>query len=245
VTDPLALLKAMTYPGRIVIIGQSPGGERAVIVYAVTGRSPASRARELRLERGAVRALPTDEEVLKKGNASLLVYPAIAFGRGIAVSNGRQTEAILNQIGEKTDPQEILSLALKDWSYEPDEPHFTPRISGCLLPDGNACLSLIKRGPEGLAQKRYFAWRLHPGKGRLLATYSGPEENPLPSFSGDPLDVEVKENTAELMAESVFTALRPQNQEKDYRVALACAYANISNLRKYVVHIINKNQRQA
>jgi IMP cyclohydrolase len=244
VTDPLALLKAMTYPGRIVIIGQSPGGERAVIVYAVTGRSPASRARELRLERGAVRALPTDEEVLKKGNASLLVYPAIAFGRGIAVSNGRQTEAILNQIGEKTDPQEILSLALKDWSYEPDEPHFTPRISGCLVPDGKACLSLIKREGGGIARKYYFTWRLQRGRGKLVATYSGSEEDPLPSFSGDPLDIEVREDTAELMAESVFAALRPQNPEKDYRVALACVYADKANLRKYVVHIINKNQRQ-
>jgi hypothetical protein len=46
------------------------------------------------------------------------------------------------------------------------------------------------------------------------------------------------------MAEAVYAALKPQNPEKDYRVAVACVYAEKSNLQNYEVHIINKQERQ-
>lgn len=243
-TEPLAKLSAMAYPGRVIVIGQNPESDQSVIVYIITGRSPSSRARELKLEGSAVRTRPTDEDVLKKGNVDLLVYTAIAFSRGIAVSNGRQTDDILKQIQQENDPEEILIRGLKDWTYEPDPPHYTPRISGCLLPSGKACLSLIKRKKDGAPQKSFFAWRLEPGKGKLISTYSGAEKNPLPSFTGNPLDIGIKEKTAGDMAEAVYAALKPQNPEKDYRVAVACVYAEKSNLQNYEVHIINKKERQ-
>lgn len=243
-SDPLAKLCGMTYPGRVIIIGQNRGADKAVVVYIITGRSPSSRARELKLRGNAVWTIPTDEDVLKKGNSDLLVYSAIAFGRGIVVSNGRQTEDILKQIQEKNDPEEILIQGLKSWTYEPDSPHYTPRISGCLLPNGKACLSLIKRGEDGAGQKSFFAWALEPGKGKLIATYSGIDENPLPTFRGDPLDIDIEEKTAAAMANAVFAALKPQKPEKDYRVAVACVYAAKSNLQKYEIHIINKKERQ-
>jgi IMP cyclohydrolase len=243
-TELLDKLRAMAYPGRIILIGLNSKGDRAVVIYSITGRSPSSQARELKLKGNAIWTIPTDEELLKKGNAELLVYSAIAFGRGIAVSNGRQTKDILNQIQEKEDPEEVLTRALNDWTYEPDSPHFTPRISGCILPNSRACLSLIKRGFDGLAQRSFFAWRLEPGKGKLIATYSGKDEQPLPAFQGDPLDLEIKESTPAIMAEAVYTALKPENRDKDFRVAVAAVYAKKSNLRQYEVSIINKRERQ-
>lgn len=242
-TDCLAKLSAMAYPGRIIIIGQNADADKCVVVYAITGRSPSSQARELAIKGNAVWAMPTDENVLKQGNIDLLVYTAIAFGRGIAVSNGRQTADILNQIQNKDEPEQVLSSGLGHWTYEPDSPHFTPRISGCILPSGKACLSIIKKGKDGSAERSFFAWTLEPGKGKLITTYTGKEEHPLPSFTGNPLLIEIKERSAAALAEAVYATLRPQNPEKDYRVAVACVYAEIAQLQKYEVHIINRKKR--
>ncbi len=126
--DPLAPLRRMPYPGRLIIIGRDPGGTRAVLVYAITGRSESSRARRLKFAEGAVWTEPLDMEVLKKGNVDLLIYRAIVLGSGIAISNGRQTEDIvqvLNREKEEVDPGAILARALGDWIYEPDAPHYT------------------------------------------------------------------------------------------------------------------------
>ncbi len=243
-TSHLAKLTATAYPGRIIIIGLSSDAEKGVVVYAITGRSPSSQARELTVRGNAVWVMPTDEDVLKQGNLDLLVYSAIAFGRGIAVSNGRQTDVILNQILDKDDPKKVLENSLGQWAYEPDSPHFTPRISGCILPGGKACLSIIRKGKTGSADRSFFAWALEPGKGRLITTYSGKEVDPLPSFVGSPLPVEIKEKTAAALAEAVYAALKPRNPEKDYRVAVACVYAEISQLQKYELHIINKKKRK-
>lgn len=242
-TNPLAKLSAMAYPGRIIIIGLNSNADRGVVVYAITGRSPSSQARELTIKGNAVWAMPTDEDVLKQGNVDLLVYSAIAFGPGIAVSNGRQTEDILNQIQNKDDPGQVLSNGLRQWTYEPDSPHFTPRISGCILPGGKPCLSIIRKDKDGSAERSFFAWALEPGKGRLITTYSGKEEHPLPSFTGDPLLVRISKRSAAGLAKAVYAALEPQNPEKDYRVAVACVYAEIAHLQKYEVHIINKRKR--
>ena len=242
--EPLAELRAMAYPGRVIILGQSPGADRSVVVYAITGRSPSSQARELRFKGNAIWTIPTDEEALKKGNADLLVYMAIAFGRGIAVSNGRQTADVLKHIQDNDNPQEVLRHGLNNWTYEPDSPHYTPRISGCILPNGRASLSLLKRGKNGSAQRPFFTWNLRPGKGKLIATYSGSEENPLPSFQGGPVDIDIEGGTAAGMAEAVYAALRPGYPEKDYRVAVAAVYAESSNLQKFQVSIINKKERQ-
>jgi IMP cyclohydrolase len=243
-TERLAELKAMIYPGRVIVLGQDSEADRSVVIYAITGRSPSSQARELRYKGNAIWTIPTDEEALKKGNVDLLVYMAIAFGRGIAVSNGRQTDDILNHIQDQDDPEEVLRQGLHSWTYEPDSPHYTPRISGCILPNSRASLSLIKRGKDGSAQKPFFTWTLGHGKGKLIATYSGSEENPLPSFQGGPVDIEIEERTATAMAEAVYAALKPRYSEKDYRVAVACVYADKTNLQKYQVFIINKKERQ-
>ena len=64
----LESLSSREYPGRILVIGQDSSGVNAVIIYAITGRSPSSQARKLVVENDAIWAKPTDEETLKKLN---------------------------------------------------------------------------------------------------------------------------------------------------------------------------------
>ena len=92
----LESLARMEYPGRFIILGKDSGGEHAVVVYGLTGRSPPSRARRLEPEKDQVRVVPVDEQAVSAGNRDLLVYPAMMFKRqGIAVSNGAHTESCL------------------------------------------------------------------------------------------------------------------------------------------------------
>jgi IMP cyclohydrolase len=239
------LKSIMPYPGRVIIIGASPGADRVIVAYAITGRSPSSQARRLTFEGSAVWTEPLDEETLKKGNAELLIYRAIAIDRLIAVSNGRQTDDIakaLKQAGEAERPDALLSRSLSGWTYEPDSPHFTPRISGCVLAGGAAGLGIIKRGDDGRRLDSYFSWPVEPGQGRMITTYAGREENPLPAFRGEPVEVGLVSPAAVETAEAVYEALHPQNPAKDYRVAVACISALRTNLRNYDVHIINRRE---
>lgn len=237
--NSLEALANMEYPGRFIIIGRDITGGNYVVVYGITGRSKPSQARRLNFVGDGVYVEPTDEEALKKGNPELLIYPAIGFKPGgIVVSNGRQTIAIEEKFDASIDPKEILEKALSDWEYEPDEPNYTPRISGCVT-GISAALSIIKRAEEGIAERLYFDVSLNSGKGKLIATYTGANVNPLPSFQGAPLDVELKGDDAEKTAELVYEALAPKITGNDFRVSVASLYCNPSTgTRK--VEIINR-----
>ncbi|OGD22277.1 MAG: hypothetical protein A2W03_09305 [Candidatus Aminicenantes bacterium RBG_16_63_16] len=245
-TELLGPLSSMAYPGRVIIIGAGSGFGKALIFYAITGRSPSSQARRLRLEDRSIWTEPTDVETLKQGKPELLVYRALAFDSGIAVSNGRQTEhiaAALKSRGRDADPLTVLAEALEGWEYEPDAPHFTPRISGCVQIGGRAGLSLIRMGGTGAPERSAFSWKLEPGFGRLLATYEGFEANPLPSFIGAPRDVVLPWNDAKSMAEAAFGSMAPAGPGQDYRVSVACLAADAGDLSDAEVHIINLRER--
>jgi IMP cyclohydrolase len=237
------LLAALEYPGRLIVMGEVAGGRKAVIVYAITGRSPSSQARKLAHRDDGVWVQPTDEDVLKKGNVDLLVYPALLFGRaGVAVSNGKQTADIRDALLAGAAPVAVLSKALSAWDYEPDAPIFTPRISGCLV-RGSAGLSVIRRGGSGEILRSYFEVPLREGEGRLVSTYAGPNSDPLPAFEGEPRPVGLAGETARETAEIVYGDLAPAAAEKDFRVAVACVFVSLSDPGGIELYVINRHER--
>jgi IMP cyclohydrolase len=240
----LKKLSSLEYPGRLIILGKDLSGSYVVVVYAVTGRSPSSQARKIITKKNGAWVEPYDEMTLRKGNVDLLVYPAIQISKGIAVSNGKHTSAIRDCLAQQKNPVEVLSNALENWDYEPDAPNYTPRISGCIIKPEKAALSIIKRELDGSSQKNYYEISLIDGKGKMIATYTGENFNPLPSFRGEPLDVDLNENSTEETAEAVYEALSPKNPEKDYRVSVAVLFADTTKFEKYAITIINRHDRK-
>lgn len=250
-----ANLERLEYPGRVIVVGRLPDGS-GVVGYAVTGRSPSSRARKLVVgEDGHVYTTPTDEEALRKGNAALLVYPAVMLDRGgIAVSNGAQTRLVYEELSRggcsPVAPAEVLARALGTphlvdgidvTRYEPDEPNFTPRISGCLTPDG-AALSIARRDAgDGVERRIFDVSRLANGAGKAIATYSGPNQNPLPSFAGEPLDVAIAARSAAELAEELYAALGPELGRDDLRVAVVAVEHPVRGQSR--IHIANRSER--
>lgn len=221
--NELANLKKMVYPGRAIIIGKNPKGEN-VVMYAITGRSASSQARRLEIDRKNKRIFvkPTDEEILKTGNPELLIYPAVICGDGIAVSNGKQTEDIYKNLKKNKNPVEILIKALRNWEYEPDEPNYTPRISGCIA--HGAGLSILKRAEDGSVTRNSFEIPMIPCKGKMIATYMGMNVNPLPSFSGEPQDVDLPWESVGEAVHCLYEALGPKEETPDFRVTVTAVY---------------------
>ncbi|MBN1273596.1 MAG: hypothetical protein JXB26_15120 [Candidatus Aminicenantes bacterium] len=239
----LEALAGMTYPGRVIIIGREQENKTAVI-YVITGRSPSSQARMMEREEKGIRVVPSDEENLKKGNRNLLIYPPVLFGKGIAVSNGKQTVDVHEAMKTKKTAVDVLVEAHKKWDYEPDEPNFTPRISGCVLPSGSYAVGIIKKGVSQAAEKFYFDFPLQAGEGKLIATYQGENRDPLPSFSGEPLLVRLQTNGAKETAESVYSALEPKRGENDFRVAVAVAILPWNDITGDNICIINRQKKR-
>jgi len=236
-------LRDKEYPGRFIIIGRDLSGKNVIVVYAVTGRSPSSRARRIEITEDGAWVKPAEEKTLREGNRELLIYPAILYGQGIAVSNGRQTSSIRDNLSPESNPEDVLRSALIHWDYEPDAPAFTPRISGCVLPDGRAALSIIKRKEDGSSLKDYFKIPMQAGKGRMISTYSGINRDPLPSFEGEPEDIPLIYGTAEETAEAVDLALSVSNSNRDFRVAVACVFFS-AQTEKLNISVINISEKK-
>lgn len=241
---PLAPLRDLAYPGRLIALGRDPSGGYDVVVYAITGRSPSSQARLLERIENAIVTKPTDPDVLKTGNPDLLVYPAVLFGGQLAVSNGKQTEDVAR--ASASGPVAALEAGLRNWTYEPDVPIFTPRISGVLWPDGRAALSLIKRAADGSPRRLFFEFSLEAGRAEMVATYAGPNLNPLPVFKGEPIPLVLAGSTAEATAEAFYEALGPNDPGgSDFRVAAACVFIDRTDPSRQTIAVRNRHERKS
>ncbi|HHU82847.1 MAG TPA: inosine monophosphate cyclohydrolase [Firmicutes bacterium] len=184
-------LRRNEYPGRGIVIGLSPDGNNFIQVYWLMGRSAASRNRILVPEGKFVKtAVPGEEE---QGDPSLLLYyPVKHWGENHIVTNGDQTETIYSALQKGTDFAEALAMR----TFEPDPPHYTPRISGLVELKNAGCayrLAIIKTagGSPDCCTRQYFHYEKGiPGIGHCIHTYAG-NGNPLPSFQGEPFAVKV------------------------------------------------------
>ena len=243
----LEALAKMEYPGRVIIIGKSPENYD-VVLYAVTGRSTSSQERRITRDEIMQRfdVQPFKEAKITNEQRELLEYPAIMVKNhrlGIVVSNGKQTNNLIKRKHHGYFSQkraiEVLDSALINWNYEPDEPNYTPRISGCILPSG-AALSIIKKSLNMKSERQYFEVPLVNGKGKMIATYTGQNVNPLPSFQGEPINVDIPWFTAHQAVEAMYEALGPKEGKQDFRVSVAGVYLRRGDFYDVNAHVKNR-----
>ena len=232
VNDLTELLRSTPYPGRGIVLGQTPDGKHAVTAYFIMGRSANSRNRIFVEEPDGIRTEAYDPSKLE--DPSLIIYhPVRQFGRGLIVTNGDQTDTIRDYL-KKGLPME---QALRTREFEPDGPNWTPRISGLLSPDGSYKLSILKSADaEGSACVRQtFEYPPLPGVGHFLHTYAG-DGDPLPSFAGEPEPVAI-EGDLDALTAAVWDAL-----DADNKISLFVRFTDLET-HAFQQRIVNKYQR--
>lgn len=232
--DPVKLLEGNTYPGRGIMIGQSPDGKNAVIAYFIMGRSVNSRNRVFEETDGGIITKAHDESKLE--DPSLIIYaPVRTEENNIVVTNGDQTDTIVKFLKDGMSFED----ALRTREFEPDEPNFTPRISGILTFDDGSFtykMSILKSSDEkGSACSRYFyEYPSIAGVGHFIHTYNC-DGDPIPTFTGEPERIAMCDDIDEF-ADSLWSALNADN-----KISLYVRYVSLDgSLDK--TRIINKNK---
>ena len=225
------LLKANPYPGRGILLGRSADDRYAVAAYFIMGRSENSRNRVFVPTEDGIRTQAFDPS--KMTDPSLIIYhPVREMGRGLIVTNGDQTDTILEFL-ERGLPME---QALRTREFEPDGPNWTPRISGLLSPDGSYKLSILKSADaEGSGCVRQtFEYPPLPGIGHFLHTYVT-DGNPIPTFQGEPERVAIRGDIDAFTAE-LWDNLNPQN-----KISLFVRFTDLET-RAFEQRILNVHQ---
>ncbi len=201
------LLRANSYPGRGIILGNSADGSKAVAAYFIMGRSENSRNRVFEKTADGIRTKAFDPNKLE--DPSLIIYhPVRQVGQALVVTNGDQTDTVRDYLAQG----KTLEAALKVREFEPDAPHFTSRISGLLQQDGSYQLSILKSADaQGSACSRHvFSYPALAGVGHFIHTYQG-DGNPLPAFAGEPRRVAIP-NAAKEFADLLWSSLHTDNK---------------------------------
>ena len=224
-TDLFVYLAERPYPGRGIMLGAMPSG-RSAAAYFIMGRSENSRNRVFEKTEDGIRTRAHDES--KMTDPSLIIYhPVRRVGRGTVVTNGDQTDTLRDYLLAGRS----FAEALRTREFEPDGPNWTPRISGLLSPDGSYKLSILKAGTEeGAPCLRFFYEyeRAVPGAGHFISTYEG-FGDPLPSFHGEPVAVELPELDARALAERLWASLDEGNRVSLY----VCVDGEEAMINKY------------
>ena len=205
---PNAFPLAVNYPGRGIITGCTPSG-RKMFAYFIMGRSQSSKARIFERSGNGLAIKLTKQD--PKFDSSLILYsPVRVFGENVIVTNGDQTDTVYDFLSEGKTFEE----ALRTRTYEPDEPHYTPRISAIMTPSGYK-QSILKR-----AGKFFYEYEYKNGVGHLIHTYERffPSRDELRNFIGEPRELEVPEDI-EKFSESLWLELN-----EAYKVALYVRY---------------------
>lgn len=213
--DLKKLLSENPYPGRGIIIGASADGKKALIAYFIMGRSVNSRNRVFEAFDGGMRTKAFDES--KVVDPSLIIYnPYLALPAVDIITNGDQTNTIYDFIKAHPEDTCAFSKALATREFEPDAPNYTPRISGIAYyctprKTFTYSLSILKsNGTPDVCDRFTFDYTPVAGIGHFIHTYKC-DGNPLPSFEGEPEEVELP-NTAKEFASLVWENLNEDNK---------------------------------
>lgn len=225
-------LSSNTYPGRGIILGKTPNGKCAAIAYFIMGRSENSRNRIFEEnDRGGIRTKAFDES--KMVDPSLIIYnPVLKLDGKTIVTNGDQTDTIYDYMKEG----HCYRHALLTREFEPDEPNYTPRISGVVKPNGDYVLSILKSNmgkPQCL--RFFFEYPAESGLGHFIHTYKC-DGNPIPSFEGEPTPVAVEANAIDEWTDIIWS-----NLNEDNKVSLFTRFINLETGEEET-RIVNKNK---
>ena len=228
----------MKYHGRGIMLGTSEKGE-CIAAYFIMGRSENSRNRVLEIKGDELFTAPADESKVK--DPSLIIYKAItdietASAHHLIISNGDHTNTIADFIRSGGD----FKSALMTRREEPDEPNFTPRISGIadfMNGDFSYKLSILKRdeSESDKCRREFFAPMKRNGKAHFIHTYAADGE-PLPSFEGEPKEISIPSDIDE------FANLLWESLDKDNRISLYVRFTNPKTMSR-AYRLINKYRK--
>ena len=239
IIDLSAYLREHSYPGRGILLGRSADNKHAVIAYFIMGRSANSRNRVFTPVAEDNGIMTEAYDPSKMEDPSLIIYHPVRYVEktgDTVVTNGDQTDTVRDGILEG----KVFAQALRVRCFEPDPPNYTPRISGVVRSEKDCfhyALSILKsnNGDPSECLRFTFAYdRPLAGEGHFISTYKG-NGNPLPSFEGEPIPVEISGDLDTLTAK-VWESLNPDN-----RVSLFVRFLNFKTGR-YETRIVNKNK---
>ncbi len=226
-------LKKNAYPGRGIILGKSECGKYAVAAYFIMGRSENSRNRVFVEDGAGIRTQAFDPAKLV--DPSLIIYaPVRVLGKTTIVTNGDQTDTVYDEMAAGKTFEQSLRLR----KFEPDEPNFTPRISGIIeLEDGfSYSMSILKsaEGDPSACHRFTFSYDCPiAGVGHFIHTYQG-DGNPLPSFEGEPEKIKLSGDI------DAFTEMLWESLNEENKVSLFVRYIHLET-GAADTRIINKN----
>lgn len=235
----MTLTKALgsnSYPGRGILLGTSEDGRHAVAAYFIMGRSVNSRNRIFAAnDFSGIKTVAFDESKLT--DPSLIIYNAVSvIGDETIVTNGDQTDTVYEHLKSGSTFEEALYTR----QFEPDEPNFTPRISGLIKrekDDVSFKLSILKAGNEKGESciREFFSYSaIEAGVARLIHTYEH-DGDPIPSFSGEPKAVKIS-GDIDSVANELWSVL-----DSDNKVSLFVRFIN-KKTGEYLTRVINKNE---
>ena len=223
-------LSENAYPGRGIVIGKSGDGRHMVIAYFIMGRSENSRNRVFVTDGEGIKTQAFDPAKLT--DPSLIIYSPVRVLDGkTIVTNGDQTDTVYDFLAQGKTFEDALRIR----TFEPDEPNFTPRISG-LVEGGNYKLSILKSaGGDPSSAQRFFFEYTSPlaGQGHFIHTYRC-DGNPIPSFEGEPTPVAIS-GDIDQFTQTVWNNLNPDN-----KVSLFTRFIDLST-GETATRILNKN----
>ena len=231
-------LQQNEYPGRGIVVGRSPRGNKAMIGYWIMGRSSNSRNRVFEPIDGGIRTVAADPAKLE--DPHLIIYnPVRTVGRTSVVTNGDQTDTICDYMMAGAFPGYSFEAALSSRTFEDDRPNWTPRISAAVDNfTGGFKMSILKsnEGDERSVLRYTFDYA-EPlsGEGRFISTYMG-NGNPLPSFAGEPMRVEIDTADPKAFAKKLWASLNPDNRVSQFVRAIDLKSGNYKDV------IINQYQ---
>ena len=202
------------YPGRGIVLGKSPDGQKAFVAYWIMGRSANSRNRVFEPIDGGIRTVAADPAKLE--DPHLIIYNAVLTLRETTVvTNGDQTDTIARFMNGNLFPATALRLRWRPAPMRTTRRTLPPALSGVVdMRRGGYKLSIVKsdEGNAESVQRQTFDYpQPVAGEGHFISTYVK-NGAPIPSFAGEPLRVAIDTNDADKFADKLWASLNEDNK---------------------------------